>query len=48
MSGNWECTLPSYAHVKDELSTYGELLLRGTRIVIPKSYETRYSSKAGT
>ena len=41
MSGNWECTLPSYAHVKDELSTYGELLLRGTRIVIPKSYETR-------
>ena len=26
----------SYAHVKDELSTYGELLLRGTRIVIPK------------
>lgn len=36
MSGNWECTLPSYAHVKDELSTYGELLLRGTRIVIPK------------
>ena len=36
MSRNWECTLPSYAHVKDELSTYGELLLRGTRIVIPK------------
>ena len=36
MSGNWECTLPSYAHVKDELSNYGELLLRGTRIVIPK------------
>ena len=36
-SGNWEqCTIPSYAHVKDELYTYGELLLRGTRIVVPK------------
>ena len=36
-SGNWEqCTIPSYAHVKDELCTYGELLLRGTRIVVPK------------
>lgn len=35
-SGNWErCTLTSYAHVKDELCTYGELLLRGTRIVVP-------------
>ena len=36
-SGNWEqCTIPSYAHVKDELCTYGEFLLRGTRIVVPK------------
>ena len=36
-SGNWEqCTIPSYAHVKDELCTYGELLLRGSRIVVPK------------
>ena len=36
-SGNWErCTLTSYAHVKDELCTYGELLLRGTRIVVPR------------
>jgi len=35
-SGNWErCTLTSYAHVKDELCIYGELLLRGTRIVVP-------------
>ena len=32
-SGNWEqCTIPSYAHVKDELCTYGELLLGCTRI----------------
>jgi len=36
-SGNWEqCTIPSYAHVKDKLCTSGELLLRGTRIVVPK------------
>ena len=36
-SGNWQkCTIPSYAHVKDELCTYGEILLRGTRIVVPK------------
>ena len=36
-SGNWEqCAIPSYAHVKDELYTYGEPLLRGTRIVVPK------------
>ena len=36
-SGNWEqCTIPSYAHVKDELCTYGEFLLHGTRIVVPK------------
>ena len=41
-SGNWdECTLPSYAQVKDELCVYGELLLRGTRIVIPRLLRDR-------
>ena len=36
-SGNWEqCTLTSYAHVKDELCTYCKLLLCGTRIVVPR------------
>ena len=36
-SGNWQqCTIPSYAHVKDDLCTCGELPLRGTRIVVPK------------
>ena len=36
-SGNRErCMLTSYAHVKDELCTYGELLLRGTRKVVPR------------
>ena len=36
-SGNWEqSTIPSYAHVKDKSCTYGKLLLRGTRIVVPK------------
>ena len=36
-SESWDrCTLTSYVQVKDELCTYGELLLRGTRIVVPK------------
>ncbi|KAI8506116.1 hypothetical protein Bbelb_164690 [Branchiostoma belcheri] len=36
-SGQWEnCPIPSYGHVKTELSTYGQLVLRGTRIVIPR------------
>ena len=36
-SGNCkQCAILSYTHVKDELCTYGELLLRGTRIVLPK------------
>ena len=33
-SGNWkQCKILSYAHVKDKLCTYSELLLSGTRIV---------------
>lgn len=41
-SGNWEqCKFPGYTHVKDELCVYGELLLRGTRIVIPHSLRDR-------
>ena len=41
-SGNWDqCTLPSYAQVKDELCVYGELLLRGTRIVVPRLLRNR-------
>ena len=41
-SGDWDrCTLPSYAQVKDELCVYGELLLRGTRIVVPKLLRDR-------
>ena len=36
-SGNWErCTLSSYIPIKDELCIYGEILLRGTRIVVPR------------
>ncbi|KAI8516325.1 hypothetical protein Bbelb_049060 [Branchiostoma belcheri] len=36
-SGQWEnCPIPSYGHVKTELSTYKQLVLRGTRIVIPR------------
>ena len=41
-SGNWDqCTLPSYAQVKDELCVYGERLLRGTRIVVPRLLRNR-------
>ena len=41
-SGNWDqCTLPSYAQVKDELCVYGELLLRGTSIVVPRLLRNR-------
>lgn len=36
--GDWEhCMIPGYKHVKDELCVYGEIVLRGTRIVIPIS-----------
>ena len=36
-TGNWEnCPVPVYLHMKDELCVYGEILLRGTRIVIPR------------
>ena len=45
-SGNWsQCTVPSYLHVKDELCVYGELLLRGTRIVVPKIESSRLLMK---
>ena len=41
-TGNWEhCTFPSYAHVKDELCIYGEILLGGSRIVVPKTLQNK-------
>ena len=46
-TGNWErCSIPSYMHVKDELCVLGEILLRGTRIVIPKSLRERVTKLA--
>ena len=34
-TGDWSaCTIPAYLHVKNELCSYGQLLLRGLRIVI--------------
>ena len=33
--GTEQCTIPSYTHVEDGLCTYGKLLLRVTRIVVP-------------
>ena len=37
-SGDWsDCKYSSYVHVKDELCSTGSLVLRGTRLVIPKS-----------
>ena len=41
-SVSWEqCTIPTYVHVKDELCTGGQLLLRETKIVVSKTCETR-------
>ena len=35
--GNWsKCYVPAYLHVKNELCTYGQLLLCGSRLVIPQ------------
>ena len=37
-TGDWaSCKLSSYLHVRNELCCYGQLLLRGTRLIIPKS-----------
>ena len=34
-TGDWSaCTIPAYLHEKNELYSYGQLLLRGSRIVI--------------
>ena len=47
-SGNWEkCMIPSCAHVKDKLCTYGELLLCGTRIVVPKVFRDKVNWHMG-
>ena len=36
-TGDWSaCAIPAYLHVKNELCSYGQLLLRGSRIVIPQ------------
>ena len=36
-TGDWSaCTIPPYLHVKNELCSYGQLLLRGSRIIIPQ------------
>ena len=36
-TGDWsKCNVPAYLHVKNELCTYGQLLLRGSRLVIPQ------------
>lgn len=37
-TGNWDnCKLPGYLCIKDELCTLGQLILRGSRICIPRS-----------
>ena len=41
-TGDWsQCNVPAYLHVKNELCTYGELLLRGSRLVIPQELRLR-------
>ena len=37
-TGNWsECKMPYYSSVKNELCIIGQLVMRGTRIVIPQA-----------
>ena len=46
-TGNWErCTFPSYAHIKDELCICGKILLRGSRIVVPKTLRDKIARPA--
>ena len=46
-SNNWEkCTLTYYLTVRNELCLYGSLVLRGTRIVIPKSLRGKVLNQA--
>ena len=46
-TGNWElCTFSSHAHIKDELCIYGEILLRGSRIVVPKTLRDKVARLA--
>lgn len=41
-TGDWsQCNVPAYLHVKNELCTYGGLLLRGSRLVIPRELRPR-------
>ena len=41
-TGDWnQCNVPAYLHVKDELCTYGELLLRGSRLVVLQELRPR-------
>ena len=41
-TGDWsQCKVPAYWHVKNELCTYGELLLRGSRLVVLQELRPR-------
>ncbi|PFX31209.1 Uncharacterized protein K02A2.6 [Stylophora pistillata] len=41
-TGYWsQCNVPAYLHVKNELCSYGGLLLRGSRLVIPRELRPR-------
>ena len=40
-SGNWERALKTYMWVRNELTFIGQVILRGTRIVIPKVLRQR-------
>lgn len=41
-AGSWQnCKIPSFLCIKDELCTLGNMLLRGTRLVIPQSLRSK-------
>ena len=42
MSGQWkDSKMTKYLHVKDELCVYGNIVLRGTRLLVPESLRKR-------
>ncbi len=45
-SGKWDKSCSGYFHIRSELSTYGKLVLRGTRIIPPRSLRDRVMSLA--
>ena len=44
-TGDWDKAPPQYKHVRNELSSLGKLVLRGTRLPIPRRLRERVKSR---